>query len=214
VTVTASTKSTREKLLDTATMLYAERGVFNVSLSEIVREAGQRNASAVHYYFGSRDQMLLAILEPNVEILRTRRLELLARAAANGDDDVRPVVEAIVRPLTELARRGWRERAWMKIGMEIADYFDRVAPEVRDLLDQTGGTEALAALEVRVPTLPPEIWMLRRTMCIGFVSRAATDRARSLDDTGKSGIDDELFVSNLVDMVIGALTAPLTPPRQ
>jgi AcrR family transcriptional regulator len=214
VTVTASTKSTREKLLDTATMLYAERGVFNVSLSEIVREAGQRNASAVHYYFGSRDQMLLAILEPNVEILRTRRLELLARAAANGDDDVRPVVEAIVRPLTELARRGWRERAWMKIGMEIADYFDRVAPEVRDLLDQTGGTEALAALEVRVPTLPPEIWMLRRTMCIGFVSRAATDRARSLGDTGKSGIDDELFVSNLVDMVIGALTAPLTPPRQ
>src|SRR5687768_1252680 len=121
--------STRAKLIDAALRLFAERGTFTVSLAEVVREAGQRNASAVHYHFGSRDQVLVAILEPTAEVLRRRRQELLEVARAAPADEVRPFAEAVVRPLVELARMGWRERAWMKIGMEISDYDERVSPE-------------------------------------------------------------------------------------
>ena len=46
---------TRERLLLTAEKLLGERGINGVSLREITREAGQRNASALHYHFGSRD---------------------------------------------------------------------------------------------------------------------------------------------------------------
>src|SRR2546430_14990117 len=103
--------STRQKLLDAAARLYAERGVFNVSLAEIVRDAGQRNPSAILYHFGSRDDMLLAFLEPHVHFIGQRRLELLTVAAATATDDLRSPIEALVRPATELAPRGWRGRA-------------------------------------------------------------------------------------------------------
>ena len=103
--------ATRDKLLDAAAALFAERGVANVSLAEIVRAADQRNRSALHYHFGGRDQVVEAILARDVPALRERRLALLATAQAAPADDVRSVAEALVRPVTELAQRGWRERA-------------------------------------------------------------------------------------------------------
>ncbi len=41
-------------------------GIDNVSLAEIVRAAHQRNVSAVHYHFGSRDEILRALLARHV----------------------------------------------------------------------------------------------------------------------------------------------------
>ena len=65
--------STSDLLLDAAARLFAERGVDNVSIAEIVRSAGQRNTSAVHYHFGGRDQVLQAVLARHVSELAERR---------------------------------------------------------------------------------------------------------------------------------------------
>ncbi len=64
------------------------------------------------------------MIEPQAHCLGARREELLAKARAGSGPEV--VVEPIVRPLVELAREGWRARAWMKIGLELADHGDRV----------------------------------------------------------------------------------------
>ncbi len=56
------TPNTREVLMDTAELLFAERGVQGTPTREIVEAAGQRNASAVTYHFGSRENLLLEIL--------------------------------------------------------------------------------------------------------------------------------------------------------
>ena len=54
-----------------------------------------------------------------------------------------------------------------------------------------------------------DLWRVRREICIAFVGRAAADRARLLDKGDKGRIlSDDRFVGNLIDMVIGALTAP------
>ncbi len=202
------TVDTRNKLTDAALRLYAERGVFNVSLAEVVRAAGQRNASAVHYHFGDRDQLLLAIMQPHVVVLRARRDELLAKSIDAAGPE--PVVEALVRPLVELAREGWQARAWMKIGLELADHVERVPSELTALLFKAGGGEVLSVLAERCAPLPPEVWHLRTAICIGFTARAATERARIIDDQPRArpAINDEAFVTNLVDMFLGALTAP------
>lgn len=203
---------TRAKLLDAARRLYAERGVFSVSLAEVVRAAGQRNTSAIHYHFGNRDRLLLAILEPQAETLRVRRAELLEKARAG--DAPEAIVEALVRPLVELAREGWRSRAWMKIGLELADHRERVTPAVVDVLFHGGGGEVLDVLALRLPPMPPHLWELRRDLCIGFVARAATTRAGIIDDHhGRltNQLDDDTFVTNLVEMFLGAIRAPLPP---
>ena len=199
--------ATREKLLDAATALFAERGVADVSLAEIVRAADQRNASAIHYHFGGRDQVVEAILARHVPALRARRLELLEHARATPPDDVRPVAEALVRPVTELAQRGWRERAYLQIGAELANQLDRATPEMRRLFRETAGPEVMALLAERC-AVPEDVWRVRALIGNAFVGRAAADRARALDRGEAGPLADDRWVDNLVAMFVGMMTAP------
>lgn len=205
----AQDRSTADKLLDAAARLFAERGIENVSGAEIVRAAGQRNTSAVIYHFGTRDDLLYEVLARHVPVLAERRRELLHRARAR--DDVRSAAEAIVRPVTELAQHGWRARAYLQIGSEVAGMLDRTTREIRVLLGETAGLEAWELLRSRVRTVPKDVWDERQALCTVFVGRAAADRARALDRGGKHLVlSDDRFVSNLVDMVIGAMTATVS----
>jgi AcrR family transcriptional regulator len=206
---------TRQKLLDAAMRLFAEKGIANVSLAEVVRAAGQRNASAVHYHLGNRNQLTVALLEPHVQAIRTRRLELLAKARAQPPDDVRSAIEAMVRPLTELAGRGWRQRAYLKVGQELMWQRDQCSPEIRALMDATAGYDVAALIRERCPPVPDEIWQLRIDICVQFVGSAAAERARLMDRRGRGRVEpvsDEVFVDNLIDMFHGALTATANYP--
>ena len=209
----APTVSTRENLLDVAARLYSERGVFQVSLSEIVRAAGQRNASAIQYHFGDRDALLVALLEPNVRFIGERRREFLDRARAAPDDDRRVVVEALVRPVTELAERGWRERAFLCIGLDVADHADEVGDEVTALVHRTAGAEAYELLAARSPGLDDDLLRTRVAVCVELLGRAASQRARVPPDEPGPRLSGERFVENLIDMIHGAFTAPVTPVR-
>ncbi len=207
------TPSTRERLLDAATRLYAEHGVFEVSLAQIVRAAGQRNASAVHYHVGSRDDLLVAILAPHVRSIERRRLELLEPARRSPAADIRPVVDALVRPVTELALRGWRERAYLRIGLDVSSHADKVGLAVAELIGQTASRPALALLRGRLPDMPRAVWNLRVAACVGFVAQAAADRARAIEAdaiAARRELSDETFVSSLVDIYVGVFTAPVS----
>jgi AcrR family transcriptional regulator len=134
--------TTRDRLLDAAAHEFAERGVWNASLIEITRRAGQRNRSALGYHFGSREQVLCAVLERHVEFLAQREGELLAKARRTPDDDIGAVVEAIVRPAAELAASGWRGRACLLIVAELAgEDPGRFSPQQVSVLAPTGGNE-------------------------------------------------------------------------
>src|SRR5437867_12736714 len=54
--------STRQQLLDAARAVLQRDGVAALSTRSVGAEAGV-NLSLIHYYFGSRDRLLLAILE-------------------------------------------------------------------------------------------------------------------------------------------------------
>jgi AcrR family transcriptional regulator len=208
----AAETSTRDKLLDAAARLFAERGIDNVSIAEIVRAAGQRNASAVHYHFGNRNEVLRALLELYVPAIHDRRVELLETARSRPDDDVTSAVEAIIRPVTELAQRGWRERAYLQIGSELTHWLARAdIPEFAELMEHTAGFEAWRLIRDRCGTgLPADLWDERQEICISFIGRAAADRARLLDQEGEHPVlSDDRFVANLVAMVVGALTSPM-----
>jgi AcrR family transcriptional regulator len=201
--------STRDLLLDAAARLFAERGIDNVSVAEIVRMARQRNVSAVNYHIGTRDDVLFAVMARHVPVIAARRGELLERARATPATEVRPAAEAIVRPVTEFAQRGWRERAYLQIGSELSGAMERASADIQELMQHTDGYAAWDLLRQRCPSVRADLWRVRREICIAFVGRAAADRARLLDKGDKGRIlSDDRFVGNLIDMVIGALTAP------
>lgn len=92
----------RELILLAGERTIAERGP-DVALRDIAVAAGQRNNSAVHYHFGSRDGLIGAIIERHQPALESRRTELLAdHEAADAPDSVAALVGILVRPMFDV----------------------------------------------------------------------------------------------------------------
>ncbi|MAF83215.1 MAG: TetR family transcriptional regulator, partial [Chromatiales bacterium] len=70
---TASSSGTREALLLAGERLIAENGIDAVSLRQINTAAGQRNSSAAHYHFGSKEALVRAIFEYRMERVNSNR---------------------------------------------------------------------------------------------------------------------------------------------
>jgi AcrR family transcriptional regulator len=209
----ADASKTREKLIDEAARAFAADGVFTASLIDITRRAGQRNRGALHYHFGSRAGVICAVLERHVDFLARREGELLQLALARPDDDVRSVVEAIVRPATELAESGWRGRCFLVILTELIEEDPAgLDPDISDVLARTGGYAVYALLATRMADVSDEVRAERFALATGFILRAVADRARVLGRRGRRGrpqLEEEAFVRNLVTMIAAGLSAPL-----
>lgn len=203
---------TRQLLIDAATRAFAEYGVHNASLLEITRQAGQRNRGAVHYHFGSREGMLVAVLEQEVDFLGPRERELLAVAQGRPDDDLDSVFEAVVRPSVELAETGWRGRCFLQIVAQLVDDEpESQSPQVQEALGRTGGYEVYQLLTERLPEMPEEIRTERMSLVTTFLLRSIADRARADDreQPGRPQLPTEQFIRNLIRMVVAMATAPV-----
>ena len=72
---------TRLALILAAERIFSEEGISNTSLRRINQAAGQRNESAIHYYFGSREGLVAAILELRTTPINAARVRLMREAA-------------------------------------------------------------------------------------------------------------------------------------
>lgn len=205
--------STRERLLTTAERLYAQDGIAAVSLRRINREAGQANASALHYHFGSRDELISAILERRMADVNRRRMEVLDTMRGDGRiSDPRALCEALVGPLSEQVFRSDGQGthylgfvASIYNSSDINVYGLSRKREDKSLRDLAG--LFIAAL----PDLPDWTVRLRYSMTVRSVIYALADWERERHISGiRPGMPFEEFVSLLVDMTLGTMTAPHT----
>src|SRR5215208_1928697 len=69
--------NTQEAILKAAERLYAEHGVFAVSNRQVSEAAGQGNNAAVGYHFGTKTDLVRAIIRKHatrIEEIRARQL--------------------------------------------------------------------------------------------------------------------------------------------
>jgi AcrR family transcriptional regulator len=101
------TPDTRTRILDTAESLFAEQGFEATSLRQVTREA-EVNLAAVHYHFGSKLDLLRAVLERRVVDVNRERLAGLAALEAEAGGTAPPlecVLEVfLAAPLRAAAR--------------------------------------------------------------------------------------------------------------
>ncbi len=98
-------RDTKERLLDAAERLFAERGFKGTSMRAVTR-AADTSVSAANYHFGSKEALLQAALVRRLEPLNRRRLEALDALEAAGDEPVslEALLEAFLRPGFEAQR--------------------------------------------------------------------------------------------------------------
>lgn len=94
---------TRTRLILAGELLFGERGVDAVPLSDVMALAGQRNASALGYHIGGREELLLAILDYRRAAVDERRVDLLQEFTSSGVEmDEYVIATCMIMPLVEL----------------------------------------------------------------------------------------------------------------
>ena len=99
----ADSKETIDELLDLAERLFAKYGVEQVPLTRIVASSRQKNRSALHYHFGSREGMLAAVLDRRLKHINALRQDMLDGIANDGR--LSETVRAFVAPLCSVVLR-------------------------------------------------------------------------------------------------------------
>jgi len=196
--------ATRARLLVEAERQFAEVGVWQAAVGDIVRAAGQRNTSALTYHFGSRQGVLEAILAEHGNPVDAHRGRLLAEI--DNGTGVHPVVSALVRPMTALLADD-RGRRYVRIVAQLTDLFP-TWQEAPAGVDQTHLGRALTALEAGSAGDGPSIRNARLVAMIQLMTSSLAARATTLEGGPAPTLDDRAYEANLTDMLVGVLTAP------
>ena len=122
--------ATRGELKRAARRLFATRGIAAVGMREIVGAAGQRNAAAVHYYFGSKDDLLRELLVDGAKSIDEVRQALLDEAEADGPIRFEDVMRAFVLPGLDIVGDTGESETYLR-------FIGNLQRERRDLFDET-----------------------------------------------------------------------------
>ena len=91
---------TKERLLDAAEQLFAERGFEGASMRAVTQAAGSA-VSAANYHFGTKEALLAAVIRRRLEPMNRQRIEAIDRVEAGGPAALDDLFEAYFRPSFE-----------------------------------------------------------------------------------------------------------------
>jgi len=207
---------TQAVLIATAERLFSERGLEGVSLSEINRDAGQRNKSALHYHFGSRDGLLKALLEKHRSGLDQDRMELLQEYGSPDEISLHDAVSIMVRPLA--AKLGDHTNGGVHYIRIMAQLASTPGHPLNDwLFNVLPPSFAVIApvLYGSVPRAPTLLRMRRAQLMNGtmFHSLLLQTYAKPEDFASPEEFEaqQELYVNDLIDCICGLISAPISP---
>lgn len=192
---------TRLALMRAAEQLFAQQGVDRVSLREIAIAAGQRNVSAATYHFGSKRELIEAILERHSLPIQDLWIPALETEQAPS---LQQLIELLVKPLVdkmddpdggrcylELCAELVASRSFPLMGMRVA-----ATPKAQEM------TKRIA---LHGPEVPPMIRVIRSTRLAGMLYSSIGDYLRLT----ANGVDvpRQLFIADLASALVATAHA-------
>ncbi|MEU4423382.1 TetR/AcrR family transcriptional regulator [Actinoplanes sp. NPDC024001] len=197
---------TRDLIVATAERLFALHGVAAVSNRQISEAAGQGNNSVITYHFGSRADLMRAIVRPHNADIEQRRTALLA---AGVPDTLPGWAGCLVRPITDHFASLGPQSCYARFAAQAT-----TDPFLRDVITEealsTPSTQrTLREITLRTPELPPAVQRLRTDMTRVLVVHTCAELERALHDGTAEATWPEV-ADGLVDALTGLWTAPVT----
>ncbi len=199
---------TRDKLLDTAERLFSEHGLDAISLRQIIGEAGV-NLAAIHYHFGSKEELLDALVMRKAGPVNNERLAMLDRVEGDAGPQgpsLEQVLDAFFAPMARAA--GESPRFVRLMGRIYAE--GQLLPLVHRNF-QPVIARFFPAMRKALPGLPQEEFVWRMHFMIGAMAHTLCSSP------------DPAFVANrewaiaqridyLIRFLIGGFRAPAATP--
>ena len=202
---------TRESILMTAERLFALHGVAAVSNRQISEEAGQSNNFAVGYHFGTKQDLIVAIIRRHQQPIEQRRAALMAQLS--GSTELRDYMACLVRPTTDylasLGQPTWYARFVAQVTTD---------PTLRELFisdvrsSSVSMQRAIDGMFQRVSHLPEPVLRARGDMCRLLIVHICAEHERAIQEGSAVGHATwESTADGLVDALVGLWLAPVAP---
>ncbi len=187
----------KQALIRAGEELFARDGIHGTRINELTERAGQRNQSALHYHFGSREGLLGAIVERHLTAVDGERASLLEAAGPRAT--LRQLVAVIVTPLAgELRTPSGR------------DYLRIVPQLLKSDVSPPALMATFALAEEHLADLTPPLRSERLLSMIQLATTLLAVRAIAVEDGDEVYLDEPDFIANLIEMCTAILQAPWT----
>jgi AcrR family transcriptional regulator len=205
----SSTKDTKERILDAAERLFADRGFAATSMRTLT-QAADVNLAAVNYHFGSKERLIRAVFSRRLRPLNEERLAKLERAVArpSGEEALRGIVEAFIGPPLRMSRNAEGAVFMRLLGHAMNQPKDAVrqllGEQFREVLDRF-----TAAIRQALPQLPEREIRLRLLFMAGAMAHTMclSDELRRMYDGAAECENAEAMVERLVPFLCAGLRA-------
>lgn len=210
-TADADRDDTKAQLKRAAQALFARHGFDAVTVQQIVQAAGQRNNAALHYHFGTKEELIRQLLVEGAQQLDDKRQEMLTAAdQAGGPASVREVLEILVLPVIELQRDA-RRRGYIRLVAGVQMTHREMLRSALANRWNAGYVRCLAHLKRLVPGVPAPLLEQRLTL-LGIYSNAVLS-ARDADLETRAAMPHRLWsrpytVDNFIDTLEALVTCP------
>ena len=205
--------ATRERVIEAAERLFAERGLDAVSIRDIIAAAGA-NLGAINYHFGTKDRLIEAVFERRLVPSAQEQLRALAaveKAAGDRPPKLEAVLEAIFRPVVEEAMDP--KRGGATFGKLMARSLVDPNPVMERVMHSHFATVIKrfdSALMRAMPSLAPGDVFWRMHLLMGGLHQSLLLLGRKPPPGAPAlNLDAETYVRRFVAFAAAAFRAPL-----
>ena len=206
----AASEETRNQIKAAAQMLFARHGIDAVTVQQIVDAAGQRNNAALHYHFGSKEELIRQMVVDGAAVLDKRRREMLdAIEARGGPKSIREVMLVLMMPVIELAGDE-RWRGYIRFTSNLQASNPRALRAALNNQWNSGYIACFNHLKRMLPP-PPAIIEQRLSMFAIYANSILSAHEAALEsrNTKRSRLWGQPFtIENMIDTLEAAVTCP------
>lgn len=207
----AASEETRNQIKAAAQLLFARHGVDAVTVQQIVAAAGQRNNNALHYHFGSKEELIRQMVVDGAAVLDERRRGMLRDIEArDGPSSIREVLLVLIMPVVELGEdERWRGYIRFISSLQASD-----RKTLRAALDNRWNAGFVACFThlKRLLPLPPAL-VEQRLSLFSIYSNAILSAREAALEMRKSSVHSRLWDQRFtLDNILDTLEATITCP--